>query len=455
MNAHSQSVFFVFGGELFRYLLPLTTQLPNTTPQHNSATQHEQWEGPIKKIVSPLTNRLIIPSKSVLKSVALGDSSCSDFYPVQCTSDDDFTYDTCASKSLVAAGNATVGLITCSKKTGNCPAFFQGTGATQGDDEASGWVCFILSVVFLVVCLLGLVKMLSSMLGGVSSKIITKATDVPGIVSMVIGALITILVQSSSITTSVLTPLAGMDLIKLEQMLPLTLGANIGTTVTAIMASMVSDQIESLQVALAHLFFNISGILIWYPIPFMRRVPLNIARWLGKMTRRSKYFPLLYLAVAFFVIPLSFLGLSLLFDTDAKSFKALGALIVVCLALGIARFAYYLHYQGGKEAIFTYLDRKALVSDMIKSLPEDMVGLRAEINRLNKHAGFTEDADVPKIKLRSRASVANLGLQLDLKDRVANAVRQNREEEGMGEYLSPHMATIDDEDDIDGDEENV
>ena len=45
---------------------------------------------------------------------------------------------------------------------------------------------------------------------------------------MVLGCGITILVQSSSITTSVLTPLAGLDIISLEVMLPITLGANIG-----------------------------------------------------------------------------------------------------------------------------------------------------------------------------------------------------------------------------------
>ena len=58
-------------------------------------------------------------------------------------------------------------------------------------------------------------------------------------------------------------------------MLPLTLGANIGTTVTGLLAALVSGKVEALQVALCHLFFNISGIIIWYPIPFMRKVPLE------------------------------------------------------------------------------------------------------------------------------------------------------------------------------------
>merc|ERR1711990_1127286 len=125
-----------------------------------------------------------------------------------------------------------------------------------------------------------------------------------GYIAIVIGAAITILVQSSSITTSVLTPLVGMGTLQLEQMLPLTLGANIGTTVTAFLAALVSDKVDSLRVALAHLFFNITGIVIFYPIPLMRNIPLKGARLLGKATRMWKGFPLLYIAVTFVIIPL-------------------------------------------------------------------------------------------------------------------------------------------------------
>jgi sodium-dependent phosphate cotransporter len=49
---------------------------------------------------------------------------------------------------------------------------------------------------------------------------------------IVVGCIITILVQSSSITTSTLTPLVGMGVLRLEKMYPVTLGANVGTTGT-------------------------------------------------------------------------------------------------------------------------------------------------------------------------------------------------------------------------------
>ena len=65
-------------------------------------------------------------------------------------------------------------------------------------------------------------------------KLLRQVLEYNEYASMVFGMLLTITVQSSSITTSTFTPLVGLNVITLEQMLPLTLGANIGTTFTAV-----------------------------------------------------------------------------------------------------------------------------------------------------------------------------------------------------------------------------
>ena len=137
-----------------------------------------------------------------------------------------------------------------------------------------------------------------------------------------------------------------MGVLQLEQMYPLTLGANIGTTVTALMASLVSDNVDSLQVALAHLFFNITGIIIWYPVPFMRRVPLNAARKLGKATRVWKGFTVVYIIVMFFIMPLSLWGLSALFEQENKGFTVLGAILTIFLGVGVALVYLLVALQG-------------------------------------------------------------------------------------------------------------
>jgi sodium-dependent phosphate cotransporter len=181
----------------------------------------EEWEGPIKMIVSPVANRVIKSNKDITGDIALGKvENCNSYYPVQCLNGIE-DYNNCARKCDTDAGEVEgvdcgiVGTITCDKDVG-CPAFFQ-NGATKKDDDISGGVCLFLSLLLLMVCLMGLVNVLQRGLKGMSTRIIYKATNVNGVLAMGIGAGITILVQSSSVTTSVLTPLVGVGCIQLEQ----------------------------------------------------------------------------------------------------------------------------------------------------------------------------------------------------------------------------------------------
>merc|ERR1712167_65935 len=122
-------------------------------------------------------------------------------------------------------------------------------------------------------------------------------------VALLIGVGITIIVQSSSVTTSALTPLCGVGVLPLHKMLPLTLGANIGTTCTALISCLVSLKFGAVQIALVHLFFNIIGILIWFPIPFVRAVPLAAAKLLGLYASYYRFIPLVYILIAFVCVP--------------------------------------------------------------------------------------------------------------------------------------------------------
>jgi len=345
----------------------------------DSVAKGDKWEGPLKKIVSPLGNKIIKANKKVVSNIASGDAeSCDEFYPTFCVNG------TISKKTCTQ-----VGLIECDKATGKCPAFFQ-DGATQKDDEVAGGVCLFLALVLLIICLLGLVTLLQKMLLGTSTRIIYKATNINPYLAMIVGIGITLLVQSSSITTSALTPLVGMGVLHLDQMLPLTLGANIGTTITGLLAALVSDNIGSLQVALCHLFFNITGIIIWFPIPFMRKIPLNAATRLGKATRYWRFFPVVYIVFMFFVVPLLFLGLSALFEKKTKGFTTLGSfLVIVVLLMIIYLFVWYNKLDGAaKAASFMNVREKKRLT--YKSLPEDMDYLKAEIERLKGHTGLPD-----------------------------------------------------------------
>ena len=118
------------------------------------------------------------------------------------------------------------------------------------------------------------------------------------------GMLLTIMVQSSSITTSLVVPLAGAGVLTLRQIFPFTLGANIGTTVTALLAA-ITGTVAALIAAISHLFFNIFGIAIVYGLPFLRIIPLKCAEWIAERAVKNKLIPVLYLLIMFVGVPLS------------------------------------------------------------------------------------------------------------------------------------------------------
>ena len=125
-----------------------------------------------------------------------------------------------------------------------------------------------------------------------------------GIGAMALGLIITVAVQSSSITTSVLIPLVASGVLALENAYPVTLGANVGTTVTALLASVAADRPEALTIALVHTLFNIAGIVLFYPIPSLRRIPLRLATRLGDLAAENKKLVVAYVVGVFIIVPI-------------------------------------------------------------------------------------------------------------------------------------------------------
>lgn len=125
-----------------------------------------------------------------------------------------------------------------------------------------------------------------------------------GTLAMLLGLAITIAVQSSSITTSILVPLAGAGVITLKNAYPVTLGANVGTTITALLASLAASSPEALTVALAHTTFNVFAILALYVIPIARNVPIVAAEWLAGVAVERRTLAVAYVAFMFIVLPL-------------------------------------------------------------------------------------------------------------------------------------------------------
>jgi len=174
----------------------------------------------------------------------------------------------------------------------------------------SGTLTLVLGVVMIVVALKLLVDVLRAGLGSSTDQLIQRTLFRSSMTAIAVGALVTATVQSSSITTSILVPLVGAGVITLEQMLPFTLGANIGTTITAMLAALATGQPAAIAVAMAHLLFNVIATVVIYGIPQMRAIPLYLARSLGRLAARRKSLALAYVGLLFFGLPLLLLAAS-------------------------------------------------------------------------------------------------------------------------------------------------
>jgi sodium-dependent phosphate cotransporter len=184
-------------------------------------------------------------------------------------------------------------------------SFILKTVATTLDAPAAiqATIVLILAVLILFFSLYFIVRVLKSLVLARVETFFSTYIFRNALLSLLVGVFITSLVQSSSVTTSLIVPMAAAGILTLEQIFPYTLGANVGTTVTAILASMatISDgNMDGVTIAFTHLLFNVAGILIFYPFRF---IPIGLAREVGRRTAENRFFPLLYVAILFFYLP--------------------------------------------------------------------------------------------------------------------------------------------------------
>lgn len=121
--------------------------------------------------------------------------------------------------------------------------------------------------------------------------------------AMLFGLVLTVAVQTSSIPTSLVIPLAGAGVLRLVQVFPFSVGSNIGTTITAMLAALATANITAITVAFCHFLFNIFGLIFIWSIPPIRRIPLRLAEIVAEFTMRNRSIPVILIAMLFFIIP--------------------------------------------------------------------------------------------------------------------------------------------------------
>jgi len=124
------------------------------------------------------------------------------------------------------------------------------------------------------------------------------------------GLLTTAAIRSSTITTSVVVPIVAKKIATLKQAAPFIMGANIGTTITAfIAATLNSNSSSGISIAIAHFLFNFIGVILFFPIPVLKKLPMELAEGLGRLTLKYRLAGFVYLLLTFFFVPFSLIYL--------------------------------------------------------------------------------------------------------------------------------------------------
>jgi len=171
----------------------------------------------------------------------------------------------------------------------------------------------ILSIALLFICLYFIVRLMKSLIIGRVEIVFNNVLGKHGVLAIFASIIFTAFVQSSSITTSLMVPLVASGVLTVESIFPIVLGANIGTTVTAILASFATGNIAAITVAFTHFLFNAIGAVFFYPVPLFRKIPIFLAKGLGELALKKRRYAFIYVLSAFFLIPGIFIFISRLF----------------------------------------------------------------------------------------------------------------------------------------------
>ncbi|NDW22791.1 Na/Pi symporter [Alteromonas hispanica] len=157
-------------------------------------------------------------------------------------------------------------------------------------------------------------KIMKSLMVGKAKALLHKSIGQGPLSGIASGAIVTVLVQSSSTTTSLMVPLVGAGVLKARDIYPFTLGANVGTCITALIAALGVVGVNSgfaLQIALVHLIYNVLGVTLIYGIRFLRDIPINLSYQLSVLASEQKLYGAAYVGGLFFIIPLGIIFTSM------------------------------------------------------------------------------------------------------------------------------------------------
>lgn len=168
-----------------------------------------------------------------------------------------------------------------------------------------------LALIFLAITYVG--KLLKVLMVGKAKEIMHSAIGKGPVAGILSGSLVTVFVQSSSTTTSLMVPLAGAGTFSLKQIYPFMLGSNIGTTITALLAATAvggAVAVPAMQIALVHMLFNVFAVALIFGVPLLRDLPIRGAEMLGAMAAENKLYAAGWILGVFLILPLALIAIT-------------------------------------------------------------------------------------------------------------------------------------------------
>lgn len=185
-------------------------------------------------------------------------------------------------------------------------------------NHTSNVFTLILAILLLFACIKFISKLLYNILiGKTKRKFETTVFSNTGR-SFGWGLLLTSAAQSSSLTTSLIVPLVATGKVRLNRAFQFILGANIGTTITALLAAIFQSE-AALEIALVHFLFNTLGVVLFLSIPFLTKIPLYLAGKMGDLTLRLRLVGFAYILITFFLLPFTLISISQGFEKQVDS----------------------------------------------------------------------------------------------------------------------------------------
>ncbi|MBW4446094.1 MAG: Na/Pi symporter [Spirirestis rafaelensis WJT71-NPBG6] len=178
-----------------------------------------------------------------------------------------------------------------------------------GLTQETGWIVLIIAFGLLYFSLKTLVKVLKAILDEDLQEKVKKYLFGSWWQAMLFGLAITIALQSSSITTSLIVPIIALGVVTAIQSLPYFLGANIGTSTTALLAALSLardggiEGTASLMVALVHMVFDLYAIALLFPFKKIREIPVWLAERSAKWVTKGRIIAIAYIAIVFYLLP--------------------------------------------------------------------------------------------------------------------------------------------------------